>query len=364
MIEKEFLSKQESSSVNNQEFVITQLVTAGEETFAVPRQNLSELIRIVPADIKDKIAKIGSAPVLRLRGELVPVVDLAEVLGLRKFYIDPETGEPVPDKRKNIADRRSRQYLKNEADAQKNSALSGKVRKRSTEDRRKESASTLNFAIVTTDILKYAILVDGFGNSLDLEVRPPGKYIKKCGIFAGVTLKDEQRPILMLDVEAVGNKSGLKLNSELKKINEEEKEASHDKNQTASLLTFKNSRDEYFAVNIDNVERIEKIQTSEIEHPGQKKVIKYKGGVLSIFELSDIFKAQKYEYEEYTEVLVFKVNGKNFGITAKPPIDIQEIDLDIDDKTLVSKGIKGSLTINGKTSLLIDIKEVEELLGL
>lgn len=113
-MENEFLSKQENSSQNSPEIVTAQLIKTGEETFAVPRQNLSELIRIVPADIKEKIAKIGSAPVLRLRGELVPVVDLAEVLGLEKFYFDPETGEPVPDKRKNIADRRSKQYLEKE----------------------------------------------------------------------------------------------------------------------------------------------------------------------------------------------------------------------------------------------------------
>lgn len=168
----------------------------------------------------------------------------------------------------------------------------------------------------------------------------------------------------MLDIEAVGNKSGLCLNSEFKRINESEKKTALDKKETASLLTFKNSKDEYFAVSLDNVERIEKIKSSEIEKPGQKKVIKYKGGVLPVFELSDIFKAKNYEYEDFTEVVVFKVKDKNFGITAKPPIDIQEIVLDIDDKTLASKGIKGSLTINKKTSLLIDIEELKEILGL
>ncbi|MDY0360916.1 MAG: chemotaxis protein CheW [Desulforegulaceae bacterium] len=364
MIENEFLSKQENSSQNSHEVVIVQLIKTGEETFAVPRQNLSELIRIVPADIKEKIAKIGSAPVLRLRGELVPVVDLAEVLGLEKVYLDPETGESVSDKRKNIADRRSRQYLEKETCSPQKKHSTEEITKRSTEDRRKKAVSALNFAIVTTGILKYAVLVDGFGDSLELEVRPPGKYVKKCKVFSGVTLKNEQRPILILDIEAVGNKSGLCLNSEFKKINESEKKTALDKNQTASLLTFKNSKNEYFAVSLDNVERIEKIKSSKIEKLGQKKVIKYKEGVLPVFELSNIFKAQNYEYENFTEVVVFKVKNKNFGITAKPPIDIQEIVLDIDDKTLASKGIKGSLVINGKTSLLIDIEKLQELLEL
>jgi two-component system chemotaxis sensor kinase CheA len=364
MTEKELSSKQKNISETSTDTVTVQLIRTGEEKFALPRENLSELIRIPPEDTKEKISKVGNASVLRLRGELVPVVDIAEILGLDKFYTDPETGDLKPDKRKNIADRRSRQYLENENN-KKDLESSEEILERSGQDRRKRSASALHFAVVTTDSFKYGIMADSFGNSLDLELRPPGKYIEKCEVFSGVTLMEGEKPILMLDVEAVGDKAGLKLNSELKRVTDSEKKtAADDKKEMASLLTFKNSTGEYFAVNLDNVERIEKIKSSDIEKPGKKKVVKYRGGVLSLFELSEIFQAEIFEYEEFTEVIVFKVKGRTFGITAKPPIDIQEVALNIDDKTLVSKGITGSLSINGKTSLLIDIDEARELLGL
>ncbi|MGM0418344.1 MAG: chemotaxis protein CheW [Thermodesulfobacteriota bacterium] len=359
MSEQKILSEYE----NNQEseLVTTQLICAGKEKYALPRENISELIRIAPEEIKDKLSKVGSASVLRLRGELVPVVDLAEILGLEKFYTEPETGEFKPDKRKNIADRRSKQYL--EEDKNKTDAPEKPV-ERSAEDRRKKSASALNFVVVVSDSFKYAILAESFGDSTDLEVRPPGEYIKKSRLFSGVTVSKGEKPVLMLDVEAVADKAGLKLNSELKRITESEKESTDQQEDLKTLLTFKNSNDEYFAVSLDNVQRIERIKSLEIENPGQKKIVKYRGGVLSLFELSDIFKAKKFEYEEFTEVIVFKVNGRDFGITAKPPVDIQEVVFDLDDKTLVSKGIRGSLPINGKTSLLIDIYEAKELLDL
>ncbi|MEA1923259.1 MAG: chemotaxis protein CheA [Pseudomonadota bacterium] len=69
------------------------LVTVGEERFAVPQVNVSELVRIGAAQIKERIERVGDSEVMPLRGELIPLIRLASVLGIQSSLIDPESGE-------------------------------------------------------------------------------------------------------------------------------------------------------------------------------------------------------------------------------------------------------------------------------
>lgn len=52
------------------------MVTIGKEKCAVLQTDLSELLRIPAADIKNKIQKVGEAEVIGLRGELLLLVNL------------------------------------------------------------------------------------------------------------------------------------------------------------------------------------------------------------------------------------------------------------------------------------------------
>ena len=54
------------------------------------------------------IERVGDAEVVRLRGTLLPLVRIADVLGIERTYYDEETGCSRGDRRRNIADRRSR----------------------------------------------------------------------------------------------------------------------------------------------------------------------------------------------------------------------------------------------------------------
>ncbi len=92
----------------------SQITSVGNERYAVPQVNLNELLRIPASQIKEKIEKVGDADVVRLRGELLPLLNLADMLGIQRTFVDPETGEEHKDRRTSISDRRSKVLLPEE----------------------------------------------------------------------------------------------------------------------------------------------------------------------------------------------------------------------------------------------------------
>ena len=84
------------------------VVTLLEERYAIPQVNMVELVRIPAAQVKEKIEHIGSALVMRLRGDLLPLIHLSDVLDIEeRTYTDLFTEKKIPCRRTRIADRRS-----------------------------------------------------------------------------------------------------------------------------------------------------------------------------------------------------------------------------------------------------------------
>jgi chemotaxis protein histidine kinase CheA len=59
------------------------IVTVGGERFAIPQVNLLELVRLERHQAQESIETIHGAPIFRLRGSLLPLVDLDRMLGLQ-----------------------------------------------------------------------------------------------------------------------------------------------------------------------------------------------------------------------------------------------------------------------------------------
>lgn len=50
----------------------SQITSVGAERYAIPQVNLSELLRIPAAEIKERIERVGDAEVVRLRENFCP----------------------------------------------------------------------------------------------------------------------------------------------------------------------------------------------------------------------------------------------------------------------------------------------------
>ena len=55
-----------------------QIIMTGGERYAIPQVNLEELLRIPANQVKDRVERVGNAEVVRLRGNLLPLIRLAD----------------------------------------------------------------------------------------------------------------------------------------------------------------------------------------------------------------------------------------------------------------------------------------------
>nr|WP_319494698.1 chemotaxis protein CheW [uncultured Desulfobacter sp.] len=340
----------------------SQITSVGNERYAVPQVNLNELLRIPASQIKEKIEKVGDADVVRLRGELLPLLNLADMLGIQRTFVDPDTGEEQDDRRTSLSDRRSKVHMpEGGADGEH------KIKKgiqRTENDRRYHAASAINIAVVSAGAFKYGLVVDQLHDSEEIVVKPVGRHLKKCTAYAGATIMGDGKVALILDISNLAQMAELSAIAEASqnaaKAAEEEAAARADK---VALLTFKNSETEHFAAPLSIVERIERIKTSAIEQVGDRKVVQYRGGSLPLYELSQVANVEQLPERDQQEVIVFKVKDRELGLMVTPPVDAQEVVLNIDDSTLKQTAVSGSMIINNHTTLLVDIFELVKTLN-
>jgi two-component system chemotaxis sensor kinase CheA len=125
------------------------ILRCGSDLFAIPRGNVIELI-FESSDMVG-VETVGGAQIATIRGERHSLVDLAELVG----------------------------------------------QTRDTE-RRGKPRSTL-MLINSPNGKPYALRVDAVENNEELVIRPASPQIMSAGIFAGMTLPDTGRPMLLLD---------------------------------------------------------------------------------------------------------------------------------------------------------------------
>jgi len=373
----------------------SQIVSVGLQRYAIPQVNLDELLRISASEVKDRIEVVGDAEVVRLRGRLLPLIRLVDVLGIERTYIDPEDGEEKPDRRKNIADRRSRKSpvsvvsgqwtvnsdeeretsdakpsTNNESASSGSSTPSSEQRAASNQqpeirnlkseirnprDRRYHASSAVNIAVVYAGALRYGLVVDALHDSQETVVKPLGRHLKHCEEYAGATIMGDGRVVLILDVAGLARMAQLTSvegTDRAAGVASEAREAMKDRQ---ALLVFRNAENEQFAAPLGLVERVEKIKVADIEQVGGRKVVQYRGSSLPLFAIEEVANVKPLADKEELAVIVFKITDREVGLLATPPVDAVEVSIQIDDSTLKQPGIMGSAIIGDYTTLFVDL---------
>ena len=360
----------------------SQIISTEGERFAIPQMNLEELLRISAGSIKDRIERVGDAEVVRLRGKLLPLVRLTDVLKITRTYIDPKTKQRKKDRRLSLSDRRSRksQMFEDDFDQQAEASqadgadaallLSPAISAhcftadmfcRKTADRRQRATSALNIAVVSTGQIKFGLIVEMFHDSEEIVVKPLGRLLKSCRGYAGATIMGDGKVALILDVNNLSEMAGLFSVSGTRRAVEVARAAEKAVRQDAdhlNLLVFRNAEDEQFALPLNQVLRIEKINQCDILSFGSIRAIQYRGGNLPVFSIDQIASVQPLAAREHFHVIVFMVAGRELGLLAAGPVDSVKAHVIADGSSLKQPGIMGSVVLNGKTTLLVDILDL------
>jgi len=287
----------------------------------VPMVNVVELLRIPAHQIKDRIEKVGDAEVVRLRQELLPIMNLPRLLDLEP----QERDEPSP----------------------------------SPSEEKVASTKAMNVVVVSAGSFKYGLIVDELHDSEEIVVKPLDQHLKKIRGYAGATIMGNGQVALILDVSSLARIANLNIEetAAAKAAVEAKTGGGAGVRKTQSLMVFGSSETEKFGVPVDLVGRIERIDAMAVEQIGGKKTIKYRGGILPVHALDEVAHVGPLAERKDLLVIVFEVHGHEFGLLAIAPIDTVDVAVDLDTETLRQPGIKGSAIINGHTTLIVDIRE-------
>jgi len=288
--------------------VPAQVVRCEGRRFAVPQASINELVRVKASEAPARIQRIKNAEVLRLRGSLLPLVRLSTALGL--------SGTAKP-------------------------CAHGRV---------------WNILVVEAGHLRYGLIVDGLHDSEEIVVKPLGRHLKDAPCLAGATILGDGTVALILDVATIASHCHLETPAQ-----EDAKRETPDAaigQEMQSVLLFRNDPTEQFAIPMQLVDRLERIDSEQIDCVGGQKVFQYRGASLPLLSLEDQIHALPRPQAAQVFVVVFKVAGREVGLLVPDLVDIHEIPVTLDTVMFREPGVLGSTIVDGKTTRLVDLCEL------
>jgi two-component system chemotaxis sensor kinase CheA len=276
------------------------VVAAAGDRYAIPQVNLLELVRLEGEQAKSALDDLHGTKVLRLRGQLLPLVRLRDVLGLPEHHDDH-----------------------------------------------------VNVVVLQADDRAFGVVVDDISDTEEIVVKPLGKELKGLGVYAGATIMGDGHIALILDVLGIAERAGLVDESRGKSALEATGAEAVRASSTQRLLVFRAPAGDRSAIPLDAVARLEELRSDSIERSGRDEVVQYRGELLPIIRLPGHGGGDP----ELLHVVVCAHRGRLVGIVVGQIEDIVEQELDLYGSTRAGTRT-GCAVIQGKVTSILDVPAI------
>lgn len=289
--------------------IIPALIVSNDgNRYAIPQVNLLELVRLDGDQVQNGIEWIQGSPVYRLRGRLLPLVYL-------------------------------REQLMTQADES-------------------AEAEALNIVVLRADDRQFGLVVDRISDTEEIVVKPLSKQLKGVSVYSGTTIMGDGRVALILDVMGLAHSSkvisGVRDRSVVDQLGRENSNRSH----LQSFLVLRVGKDRRYALPLDQVTRLEKIEAAIVERADQQEVVQYRGEILPLIRLSECMGVSSIlEDESEMDVVVYTEDGRSVGLVVDQIVDIVESEL-TSTRTTHRAGLVSSAVIHGHVTDLLDLPAV------
>jgi two-component system chemotaxis sensor kinase CheA len=279
------------------------LVSSGGQWFALPQANLVEVARLEAGVGANSIEQVCGAPVLRLRGGLLPLCFLDRELHLVSSGTD-----------------------------------------------------ILHVAVLQSRAGQFGLVVDAVHDTEEIVMKPLGPLLGGIACFGGTAILGDGRVVLILDVgglaQIVGAAAGprAQLTSDLACAKETSDEAAR------SWLVFRGTAGSRFALALSAVERLEEIPDERIERSAGQEVVQYRGEILPLLRMSTLF----YEPEPergLLQVAVLRESGFRAGLVMDRIEDIVQAVVELRHNGR-SDLLEGSAVIHEQVADVLNLKNV------
>ncbi len=290
------------------------IVTTAGDRYAIPQVSLLEVVRLEGEQVK-RIEYVHGAPVYRLRGKLLPLVDLSERLGV------------VPS-----------------------NADGG----RSFEDR------IINIVVLRANDRQYGLIVDKVNDTAEIVVKPLSRQLKGIGEYAGTTIMGDGSVALILDVMGLAIAAGLTGEVRDQLHPNAGKDGSYSGELTQTLLVVDLGDARRFALPTSMVARLEKVSESAIEYTDGREVIQYRGEILPVVRLSSVFGAADSgsSNPDELQIIVYAEEDYSCGFAVHRIVDIVETELRLKTKNGDLENLLGTTVIQQRVTDVLNLRNL------
>ena len=279
-------------------------VECAGDRYAVPQVSLLELVALDADRAANAVEDVNGAPVYRLRGSLLPLVRLADVLGVE-------------------SDRSDGHVL---------------------------------IAVLHADGKRFGLVIDRVLSTEEIVVKPLATRLKALGTYSGATILGDGRVALILDVQALARNA---LSAEvLDRQAAEQRSASAAANRAEDqdrVLVAGIGGGRQVAIPLSSVTRLEHIPAARVERVGSREAVQYRGAILPLLRLDRHLGSVTEREGDDLVVVVYSAEGRSVAIVVDDIVDIVEggtgTRSDIDDH-----GLLGSAVIHDRIIELLDVR--------
>ncbi len=277
-------------------------------SYALPQINIEEIVR--PGE-DCPLKTIGGARVLELRGQLIPVVDLGEVLG-----------EPsVP----------CEQFV----------------------------------VLLELDHATFGLVVDEIRSNEEIVVKPLGRHLRLVPYYSGATLLGQGEIALILDPTSIaqGRISAIQKALGTSKTLELQTQPGLD---SSRVLVFHAGGVEQLAIHLQHVLRVEAVRAEDLERIGGTECLRKNHDatirLLSLSELVPVTPPESRPSEFF--IIVPRPPYDRIGIVATRIVDSADLPAaQIERGAMAAQGIAGSAVLFDRLTLVLDFSGLIEILA-
>jgi len=283
------------------------LVEVAGHRFAVPQVSLLELVYLDETSAAGALENVRGAEVHRLRGEMLPIVRLDEVLRLAR---------PA--------------------------------------DAARAAPQTLSIVVVAIGTRRYGILVDAIHDTEEIVIKPLHGQLKRLPSYAGATVLGDGGVALILDVAGVAALSGIDPGAQRAAA---AADAAAEVGAHQRMLLFRVGNTQC-AVPLAMVARLEQVPRANLERVAGTELVQYRGGLMPIVRPESLLPLGEASAHGGDQAIVVFDFGQMIGMAVDAILDVVEAPAEDDEPEEAGAFTLGRTVVHGRATLLVDVYRI------
>jgi two-component system chemotaxis sensor kinase CheA len=278
------------------------LVASRGARYAVPQAAVQELVRLEDEALHSQIEAVDGALIYRLRGRLLPLLQLDHILGFDSVPITERTA--------------------------------------------------LDVVVVQAEGEPFGLAVDAIEGTQEIVVKPLARHLKNLSAYSGATILGDGGVALILDVTGLAEMGDV-AEAGIGAAAEDGNLAAGD--NAHPLLLLRIGDDRRVAVPLDQVARLEELDAKEVEHAGSREAIQYRGDLLPLVWLTEVLGLPSGgDGTGRLPVVVCSDGQRSVGLVVEQIIDVVTEVVTLSEVG-AAPGVLGTAVLQGRATDLLDL---------